>query len=80
MKDGIEWTNELIEAALREEGRFENLTLLGRGSFGCVCHARKLETGEDAAIKFVPRSEVRGSVVHAQQILSAVRPDLLLAA
>jgi serine/threonine protein kinase len=71
MKDGVEWTNELIEAALREEGRFEMLKLLGRGSFGCVCHARKLETGEDAAIKLVHRSEVRGSVLHVQRIVSA---------
>lgn len=72
MKDAIEWTNELIEAALREEGRFEMLKLLGRGSFGCVCHARKLETGEDAAVKLVPRSEVRQSAVHVHQIVTAL--------
>jgi serine/threonine protein kinase len=59
MKQGIECTKDAIDAALREDGRFELLKLLGKGSFGCVCQARCLESQEIVAIKLLPRSEVR---------------------
>lgn len=59
MKHGIECTKDTIDAALRENGRFELLKLLGKGSFGCVCQARDLESEEIVAIKMLPRLEVR---------------------
>lgn len=61
MKHGIECTKDMIDATLRENGRFELLKLLGKGSFGCVCQARCLENEEIVAIKMLPRSEVIGA-------------------
>jgi serine/threonine protein kinase len=48
----------MIDVALREDGRFQQLKMLGKGSFGCVCQARSLENEEVVAIKLLPRSEV----------------------
>lgn len=48
----------MIDAALREDGRFEQLKMLGKGSFGCVCQARHVENDEIVAIKLLPRTEV----------------------
>lgn len=79
MKQVSELTVDLINAALKEDGRFEQLKMLGKGSFGCVCQARNLENDEIVAIKFLPRLEVRGmgmgglahsrSVVHGDRLL-----------
>jgi len=49
----------MIDAALREDGRFEQLKMLGKGSFGCVCQARDVQKDEIVAIKLLPRAEVR---------------------
>lgn len=59
MRHGVECTADLIDAALREDGRFQQLKMLGKGSFGCVCQARNLGNEEVVAIKMLPRSEVR---------------------
>lgn len=48
----------MIDAALREDGRFEQLKMLGKGSFGCVCQARDVQKDEIVAIKLLPRAEV----------------------
>jgi serine/threonine protein kinase len=55
----------MIDVALREDGRFQQLKMLGKGSFGCVCQARSLENEEVVAIKLLPRCEVRRESVAA---------------
>jgi serine/threonine protein kinase len=62
----------MIDAALREDGRFRQLKMLGKGSFGCVCQARTLENEEVVAIKLMPRSEVRREAGSAGAELGAL--------
>lgn len=60
-------STDVIDAALREDGRWEQVLLLGKGSFGCVCQARCVATGEVVAIKILPRTEVGTGAVAVLQ-------------
>lgn len=49
---------ELEPDPLLENGLYEKMQLLGKGSFGFVLLARNTETQEVVAIKLLPRTEV----------------------
>lgn len=66
MKKTADCTTNMIEAALKEDGRFECVKMLGKGSFGCVVQARNLENDEIVAVKLLPRSEVGARACRAR--------------
>lgn len=78
MKKTADCTTNMIEAALKEDGRFECVKMLGKGSFGCVVQARILENDEIVAVKLLPRSEVGARACRARCSMYLLQLDLLL--